>query len=95
MAFASPQSVLDNVASRPPIDSSTAYCFAATAKDKPSGGRQIRWDPNDPGCFGVSQDDGWRAAAFATARGRRYENTHPWVGRTRELRLVLSVAQTK
>ena len=58
MAFASPQSVLDNVASRPPIDSSTAYCFAATAKDKPSGGRQIRWDPNAPGCFGVSQDDG-------------------------------------
>ena len=58
MAFASPQSVLDNVAPRPPIDSSTAYCFAATAKDKPSGGRQIRWDPNAPGCFGVSQDDG-------------------------------------
>jgi hypothetical protein len=57
MAFTSPQSVLEPVVSRPPKDSSTAYCFAAT-KDKPSGGRQIRWDPNAPGCFGVSQDDG-------------------------------------
>ena len=57
MAFTSPQSVLESVASRPQ-DSSTAYCFAAAAKDKPSGSRQIRWDPNAPGCFGVSQDDG-------------------------------------
>jgi hypothetical protein len=46
MAFTSPQSVLEPVVSRPPKDSSTAYCFAA-AKDKPSGGRQIRCtDPN-------------------------------------------------
>ena len=58
VAFTSPQSVLEPVASRRPKYSSTAYCFAAAAKDKPSGGRQIRWDPNAPGCFGVSQDDG-------------------------------------
>ena len=58
VAFTSPQSVLEPVASRRPKYSSTAYCFAAADKDKPSGGRQIRWDPNAPGCFGVSQDDG-------------------------------------
>ena len=58
VAFTSPQSVLEPVASRRPKYSSTAYCFAAADKDKPSGGRQIHWDPNAPGCFGVSQDDG-------------------------------------
>ena len=38
--------------------SSTTYYFAATAEDKLSSSRQARWDPNAPGCFGVSQDEG-------------------------------------
>ena len=38
--------------------SATAYYFAATAEDKLSSSRQACWDPNAPGCFGVSQDDG-------------------------------------
>jgi WD40 repeat protein len=40
------------------LEGSTAYYFAATAEDKLSSSRQARWDPNAPGCFGVSQDDG-------------------------------------
>jgi len=36
----------------------TPYYFAASAEDKLSSSLQARWDPNAPGCFGVSQDDG-------------------------------------
>ena len=34
----------------------TPYYFAASAEDKLSSSLQARWDPNAPGCFGVSQD---------------------------------------
>ena len=39
------------------MEMDTAYYFAS-AEDKLSSSRQAHWDPNAPGCFGVSQDDG-------------------------------------